>query len=276
MNIGIDTKAKLLFAACLLVSTIVGAIWYFLSSVSQYATYQVLTREPVSGLIADAPVEFHGVEVGKVKSVRLINPQSVGILLTVDKTAPVTTTTVATITSRGLATRGFTGYVFIALENVGADSRQLTLRPGERYPTIPATPSKVVTLDTAISQLDNNFQVVTTLLTSLLDKQTIASLQQSAESLQKVTQAMAANTRRLDAIVANTERASHRFEPLMESTHQTVSALQSEILPESYKLLSNLDSLSASLTAVTDRINRDPSVLIRGTTPPPPGPGEKP
>jgi len=274
MKNGIDTKAKLLFAACLLVSTIVGAIWYFFTA-SQYAIYHVYTREPVSGLMADAPVEFHGIEVGKVKKVSLVNAQMVDVLLSIDKTAPVTVATVATVTSRGLATRGFTGYVFIALEDVGVDSRKLVPRPGDRYPTIPAAPSKLVTLDTAISQVNENFQAVTALLTSILDQQTIASLKQSAESLQKITQAMAEDTRKLDAIVANTERASHRFEPLMASTHETVIALQAQVLPESYRVLADLDNLSNALTAVTNRINRDPSILIRGTSQPP-GPGEKP
>ncbi|CAM2172634.1 phospholipid/cholesterol/gamma-HCH transport system substrate-binding protein [Paraburkholderia sacchari] len=281
MKNGIDTKAKLLFAACLLVSTIVGTAWYFFS-VSQYATYRVHTREPVSGLIADAPVEFHGVEVGKVKSVKLENAETVDILLSVDKTAPVSAATVATITSRGLATRGFTGYVFIALENVGADSGQLIRRPGDLYPTIPAAPSKVMTLDTAISQVNNNFQAITAMLTTLLDKETIASLKQSSESLQKITQAMAEDTKKLDAIVANTERASHRFEPLIESTHETVratretvSALQAQMLPETYRALADLDNLTNSLAAVTNRINADPSILIRGTAAPSPGPGEK-
>lgn len=274
MNSGIDTKAKLLFAACLLVATIAGALWYLFSA-SRYATYHVYTRDPVSGLMADAPVEFHGIEVGKVQSIRLVNAQTVDILVSIDKTAPVTAATVATITSRGLATRGFTGYVFIALENVGADSRLPVQRPGDRYPTIPAAPSKLVTLDTAISQVNDNFQAVTALLTSILDEQTIASLKQSADSLQKITQAMAADTKKLDAIVANTERASRRFEPLMASTHETVTVLQAQILPESYRVLTDLDNLSNSLTAVTNRINRDPSVLIRGTAPSP-GPGEKP
>ncbi len=275
MKSGVDTKAKLIFAAFLLVLAIAGATWYGLS-VSQYATYRVNTREPVSGLMVDAPVEFHGIEVGKVKSVRLVNPQSVDILLAIDKTAPVTAATVATVTSRGLATRGFTGYVFIALENVGANSGQLLPQPRERYPAIPAAPSKVVTLDTAINQVNENFQAVTLLLTSILDTQTVASLKQSAASLEKITQAMEKDTGKLDAIVANTERASHQFEPLMESSHETVSALQAQILPESYKVLTELDNLSNSLTAVTNRINRDPSILIRGAAPPPAGPGERP
>jgi phospholipid/cholesterol/gamma-HCH transport system substrate-binding protein len=95
---------------------------------------------------------LHGVDVGKVKSVRLVNAHSVGIVLSVDKTAPVTSASVATITSRGLATRGFTGYVYIALEDVGINSRPLVGRPGEAYPIIPTAPSKVVTLDTTINQ----------------------------------------------------------------------------------------------------------------------------
>ncbi len=133
-----------------------------------------------------------------------------------------------------------------------------------------------MTLDTAINQVNENFQAVTLLLTSILDTQTVASLKQSAESLEKITQAMEKDTGKLDAIVANTERASHQFQPLMESSHETVSALQAQILPESYKVLTELDTLSNSLTAVTNRINRDPSILIRGAAPPPAGPGEKP
>lgn len=274
MKVDINTKARLAFAVFLLVSTVAGAGWYFFS-VSQYATYQIYTEESVSGLIADAPVEFHGVDVGKVKSVRLVNPHSVDIVLSIDRTAPVTSASVATITSRGLATRGFTGYVYISLEDVGSDSRPLTTRPGEPYPIIPTAPSKAVTLDTAMNQVNENFQVITRLLESILDKTTVASLKQSADNLQQVTKVLAENTGKLNAIVANTERASHRFEPLLESSHDTVTALQTQILPETHKALSNLDNLSSSFNDVATRINRDPSIVIRGAAPPPPGPGER-
>jgi phospholipid/cholesterol/gamma-HCH transport system substrate-binding protein len=81
-----NMKAGFAFVAFLLVLTVAGVVWYFLS-LSQYATYQIYTQESVSGLVADAPVEFHGVEVGKVKSVRLVNSHSVGIVLSIDKTA---------------------------------------------------------------------------------------------------------------------------------------------------------------------------------------------
>jgi phospholipid/cholesterol/gamma-HCH transport system substrate-binding protein len=121
MRNDINTKARFAFVAFLLVSTVAGAVWYFFSG-SQYATYQIYTEESVSGLIADAPIEFHGVEVGKVKSVRLVNSHSVGIVLSIEKTAPVTSASVATITSRGLATRGFTA-TFTFLSKTSASIR---------------------------------------------------------------------------------------------------------------------------------------------------------
>jgi len=302
VKFGTNTMARLMFVTVLLIAAAAGGIWYF-HSVSGYATYQIHTEDPVSGLVIDAPIEFHGVEVGKVKSISLLSPRSVNIVLSIDKNAPVTSASVATITSRGLATRGYTGYVYISLDDVGADSRPLTTRPGEPYPVIRTAPSKVLTLDTSIDQVKGNVQIITDILQSLLDKKTIVSLQQSVDSLQKVTKALAANTEKLNSIVANTERASHRFEPLLksaddtvtqlqtkivpevhevltnldpllESTHDTVSALQTQILPEAREALINLDNLSTTLTGVATKINRDPSILIRGTTPPPPGPGE--
>jgi len=273
MKNDINAKARFAFVAFLLVSIVAGVIWYFFSA-SAYMNYQISTQESVSGLIVDAPVEFHGVDVGKVKSIKLIDPHSVSILLSIDKTAPITSASVATITSRGLATRGFTGYVYIAIEDVGTDVRPLTARSGEPYPTIPTMPSKFMTLDATLNQINANVQVLTDLLQSILDQQTIASLKQSADGLQQVTKILAENSKKLNSIVINTERASQRLGPLLDSSHDTVNALQTQILPEAHKALSDLETLTNSFTGIANKVNRDPSILIRGTTPPPPGPGE--
>lgn len=296
MENDINTKAKLAFVAFLLVALIAAVGWYFVS-VSAYATYQISTRESVSGLIADAPVELHGVTVGKVKSVSLLDAHSVRILLSIDKTAPITSASVATIASRGLAPRGFTGYVYVAIENAGTGSGPLVTRPGELYPTIPAVPSSSMALDATLNQVSGDVQVLTQLLQSTLDKRTITALKQSAESLQQVTRALAANTKRLNAIVANTESASRRLAPLLDSSddsvralrteilpeahslldssHDTVRSLQTQILPEAHKALSSLDELSGSINGAATRIERDPSIVIRGAAPPAAGPGER-
>jgi phospholipid/cholesterol/gamma-HCH transport system substrate-binding protein len=248
----------------------------YLYSSSRYTTYQIVTQDSVSGLITDAPVEFHGVEVGKVRSIELNAPHMVTILLDIRKEVPVTTATVATITSRGLATRGFTGYVYISLEDSGADPRPLAPESNNPYPRIHTAPSRSVNMDTAISQVNENVQSLTELLQTTLDKETVASLKQSVDNLQKVTRVLADNNRKLNAIILNTEQASNQFKPLLESSDASIKTLQFQILPEAYRTIEKLDRLSDSLSGVTNKINREPSILLRGSAPPPPGPGESP
>ena len=301
MKMSVEARARVAFAFALVLGVAATLAWYFVAA-SRYATFEIRTHDPVSGLIADAPVEFHGVEVGKVKRVELIDARSVSVVLSVDKGAPVTTATIATITGRGLATRGFTGYVYVSLENVGADARPLAAAPGQPFPLIATAPSRSVNLDTAISRLNENVQTMTDLLQAVLDQKTVASLKDSVDSLQRLAQTLAANSERLNAMLLNGERAStrlvpllqasdaalreahralagfddlasKRFPPLVQSSNDAVRAIQTQLLPEAYRTLATLDQLSASLADVTAQIKRDPSVLIRGTAPAP-GPGE--
>lgn len=315
MTTSTASRARWAFVAMVLAGVIAGAIWYY-QVAGRFTTYQILTEDSVSGLIAGAPVEFHGVDVGRVTEVELTGPSSVRILLDVENDAPVSKATVATITARGLATRGFTGYVYVLLENTGADTGPLTAAPGARYPRIPNTPSRSVNLDTAISQVNQNVQSLTELLQTMLDKDTIAAFQQAVGNLQQVTQMLAENQQRLSTIIANTEHASGRLGPLLDSSSdtanalrqvsqmlagnqqrlntiitnteqasgqlgplldassQSVNALQLQVLPEAYRTMATLNQLTNSMTRLTDKINHNPSVLLRGSAPPPLGPGE--
>src|SRR5258706_1408271 len=100
MKMSVETRARIAFAVVVLLGMGVAFAWYGLVS-ARYKTYEIRTQDSVSGLIVDAPVEFHGVEVGKVKRVELRDSRSVSILLSVRREAPVTSATVATITGRG-------------------------------------------------------------------------------------------------------------------------------------------------------------------------------
>jgi ABC-type transporter Mla subunit MlaD len=319
-----------------------GAIWLAYGA-ARYTTYEIVTNDPVSGLIADAPVEFHGVEVGRVKLVALDGPRTIRIVLDVKSEAPVTGATVATITARGLAMRGFTGYVYVALEDRGgAEAKPLQALAGQRHPRIPAMPIQVVNMDLAMARVNDNVQALTTLIQGTLDPTTVAALKQSVVSVERVSRTLAANNARLETLLANTdeamramlpvmrsaqpfmratqdtmgrvdalldprtvaslhqlagslervtgmlaannakletlltkgEEASHEIAPLLKSTRETMDLLQTQVLPEAHRTLAHIDDLSTAMGSVARKVNRDPSVLIRGTTPPPPGPGE--
>lgn len=310
MQTSVETRARIAFLIVMLLGVGAALAWYAIAS-TRYTTFEIRTRDAVSGLIADAPVEFHGVEVGKVERVDLADASSVRILLRVRKDAPVSTATVATITGRGLATRGFTGYVYVSLENAAAAGKPLSAPAGSPFPVIPTAASRSLNLDTAISQLNDNVQFMTDVLQSVLDPKTVAALKESLASLHEVTRTLASNSGQLSAIVANAQRASARFgpllqssddavrtlqtqvlpearrtfarldalastqfEPLLQSSNDAVRVLRMQILPETYRTLAKLDEVSRSLGDVTAKIKQDPSIVVRGSSLPPPGPGE--
>ena len=222
----------------------------------------------------------------------------------------MTPATVATITSRGLASKGFTGYVYVALEDDPAGAQPMA-DSGIGYPQIRTAPSRSVNMDTAIAQVNENVQSITTLLQTSLDAKTIASLKQSLESLQTITRTLADNSEKMNTIISNAERASGRLEPLLASGNETARALQTQLLPQAYQALAHLwkragsrldplleagnetnralqtqllpqaydalvklDRLATTLNSAATRIERDPTVLVRGTGQRPPGPGE--
>jgi phospholipid/cholesterol/gamma-HCH transport system substrate-binding protein len=263
----IERKAWIAFALCLFIGLAAGSIWY-LRMASAYSAYLLQTGDTVSGLIVDAPVEFHGVEVGRVAEISLNGPDSVNVVLNIRKGTPVSLSTVATITTRGLAARGFMGYVYVALENGGSRPGSLTLDTVSHLPLIAVGPARSISLDTAISEVGANVQAVNSLLQSALNQNALAELDTSLRNLERVSEMLAANSERLNAILASTERASRQVTPLLE-------AMQTQVLPEAYRTLAEMQALSRSMAGVADKLNRDPSVVVRGMPSTSPGPGER-
>jgi len=181
MKLDPDRKAHFLFAAVIVGGVLLALGWY-IADAAGYQVYRITTADTVSGLVVDAPVEFHGVDVGKVKRVELTGPRSVSILLGIRDSAPVTAATIATITSRGLATRGFTGYVYISLEDVGEDKRPIATADGADYPVIRTAPSRMVNLDMAIDQVNRNVQR----LSHILESQALPQMQKTLTDVDKL------------------------------------------------------------------------------------------
>jgi len=238
-------KASLTFTAVLCVGGLAVGLWYLWSS-SQHTIYRI---DPVSGLIADSPVEFHGVEIGKVTRIELTDPHTVGILLSIANDAPVSKATVATITARGLAARGFTGYVYVALENTGADSGPLTIEPGQRYRVISTAPSRIDTMDTTVADATQKVRVLTRLLQSVLDEKTITSLKQSVDEFQEIMALLVANNERLHSLIINAERDSRGISLLLDE--KTIGSLK--------RLVDELQGVMATLAANSERLR---SVIV--------------
>jgi|SRR5579885_1387895 phospholipid/cholesterol/gamma-HCH transport system substrate-binding protein len=260
------------FVIFLVSAIIISIIWLSSGfSIVQYSNYLIYSQESVSGLSIDAPVEYNGVGVGSVKSIALDhnNPHLVKVLLSINTNTPITKGTVATLTSRGI-----TGVAFIALKDSGNDLRPLVAEPGQTYPVIPTSPSIFMRLDIALRRLSKNLQTISESFHSLLNTENLQSIKGILNNLNNITTTLADNTQKINSILVNTSNASIQLVPLLQSSSSAMKVINTQTLPITYQLLSNLNDTVRTLNEVSNQLKQNPSMLIRGVAPPPPGPGE--
>lgn len=261
------------FVITLLTAIILAIIWLSSGfSFDQYRTYLVYMQESVSGVSIDSPVEFNGVNVGTVKSISLNrrNPQLVELLLSIKTDTPITKGTAATLNSRG-----FTGIAYVALKDKSTDLRPLVKEKGQPYPVIPATPSLLMRLDTALTKVSKSIQSVSESIQVLLNKENQQSIRGILLNVEQITGNLAANNQKLTAILDNTAKASAQFAPLLKSSQYTMQTLERQTLPATYDVLNNLSDVTRTLSQLANELKQNPSILIRGAAPQAPGPGEK-
>ena len=181
--------------------------------------YHIIFDESVLGLNIDSSVKYRGIDVGKVISLE-INPKNsdqVEVLVSILKSTPIKSSTVAKLTSQGI-----TGLSYINLSLGNNNDPALELKEGQEYPIIKTIPSffenfeqslgsvskKVSRTLTKTEQLlnDENQEQITILLTKtasfmdkmdrLLDDKTIKSLQNTITNVDNTT-------KKVDAIVPN-------------------------------------------------------------------------
>lgn len=297
-----------IFVFTLTALLVFGIVW--LSAIEhgrQYKTYLVYVHEDVTGLVADSPVRFNGVKVGYLKSLALDqhNPQLVRLDLNIEPSVPISTSTFAILNAQGV-----TGVVYVNLKAETNNAPLLTALPGQRYPVIPSKPSLLMQLSTALPEITQDIQHLSSSIAEVLDADNRSSIKDSLKNIDKITKVFADNTadftqtiQSLDNTLANISEASDHFPKIvlqldrtldtvdqmslqMKKTSEAInSTMQSgqvvihnfsdQVMPSAQQALSNLSRVTMSMQHLTDQLQRDPSMLVRGRQPEPLGPGEK-
>lgn len=219
MALDVHWKARLISLGLIGAAGIAG--WYILSP-GHRVSYEIDTREAVSGLTEGAPVEMHGVEIGTVRRMRLADPATVHLVLSIDRDAPITRATTAVLTARGLAARGFMGYVYIALENTGADGRPLGADANHTYPVIPMAAPQSDTIDTTAVAAIQEVRTLTQLIQTLLEPSMRSSLKESVHDARELLALLVTNEGRLEALLGNIERDTQQVSLLLDEKDRGV------------------------------------------------------
>ena len=287
---------------------IAGALWLASGGAFQkkYDLYLAIEEESVAGLNLNAPVKFNGVDVGKVREIRIDadNPERVKLLFAIERGTPIKDDTVAI-----LKTQGLTGIAYVELSGGTRDAAPLSAKPGSDYPEIQTRPSLSARLENVLTSVLAKLDSTSKNINAILSEENQASFKNALADIATVAHTIAARKETLDAGMVNAARtfensagASARLGPVIDRVGRAADAIEkmgnevattsagagktvsavgndvkrftSETLPELERLLGELSVLSTSLRRLTEQTERNPSGLLFGRQPVPEGPGE--
>jgi phospholipid/cholesterol/gamma-HCH transport system substrate-binding protein len=290
-------------------AVLIGAVLWLASGGTlqkKFDLYLAIENESVAGLNLNAPVKYHGVDVGKVRQIKLDpdNPERVMLLFAIEHGTPVKEDTVAV-----LKTQGLTGIAYVELNGVTRDAPPLRASAGNQYPVIRTKPSLAARLENVLTTVLAKLDSTSNSIGALLSDENRASFTSALADISTVARTIAARKHTLDAGMAsaartfeNTSRATAQLGPALDrigrsadavekmgrevafagaSAGKTVDAVGADVkrftaetLPELERLLGEMSVLVASLRRLSEKIEGSPGGLLLGRRPVPPGPGE--
>jgi len=268
---------------------------------TQRDLYEMSTSETISGLQPQAAVRFRGVPVGKVERIGFDEKVkgNVLILVSIDRAAPVTKSTYATVASQGV-----TGLGFIQLDDNGESTQRLV--PNDDDP--PRIPLKPGSLDKLLKQSEmifNQAEQAATRLNQLLsdDNQkavntAVTQLAEAAGSINRVAKGLEPTVATLPALSSDARAALQSVKSVTDEVSITARRLNEKggaldkLTQGGQALAAGVETFSAAtlpkLAEVADETARtmrqlrrtvnavddNPQALIFGNGPVVPGPGE--
>ena len=296
------------FVLALGAALISGVLWLAAGGTLQkkYDLYHAIMDESVAGLNLNAPVKNNGVDVGKVRDIRLdrVNPERVVLLLAIERGTSIKEDTVAV-----LKTQGLTGIAYVELSGGTRAAPELGLLAGNAYPVIRTKPSLGARLENVLTSVLAKLDSTSNNINVILGEENRAALKSALADIAIVVRTVAARKDALDASLVlaektlkNTATASTQIAPMLERIGQSAAAIEkmgsdfsqtsasatravdlvgadvsrftANTLPELQQLLAELGALTTSLRRVTEQTERDPRGLLFGRKPVANGPGE--
>ncbi len=239
-------------------------LWFqSLHSAKLRSPLRIVFEGPVTGLRTGGSVNFNGVRIGEVVSVKLDNPRRVVALAMIDN-APVRNDTQV-----GLEFQGLTGVAAIALKGSSLDAPPVAAAD-DGVPTLTADPNALQDITEAVrATLQNINRVVA---------ENQESVRNSLRNVEAFTASLAGNSEKIDSIVRKTDSMMSKADNVMAGFELLAGKDGGKLAAaiESFKeLADNLDKRSGALivdgrrtlgdiSRAINNLDRDPRRLIFG------------
>lgn len=201
-----ETRANYVLIGSFTLAVIAAAIGFVLWFQSLHTTKQrsplrVVFEGPAAGLRNGGSVNFNGIRVGEVVSVKLDNPRRVVALAMIENNAPIRKDTLV-----GLEFQGLTGVAAISLKG-GDEAAAPPPLDQDGIPTLTADPNKLQDVTEAIRGTLQNINKI------VADNQ--ESVKNSLKNLETFTNSLARNAEKIDGVMAKVDGVMLKADSLM-------------------------------------------------------------
>ena len=231
------------FTIALLIATVLAGIW-FNRDRTERVPFEIATVQSIPGLNPQAAVRYRGLEVGKVDEILFDGAKTGQILIrmSVDKAAPVTSTTFAT-----LGYQGVTGIAFIQLDDEKTGS-PLLASDSDRMARIPLRPGFLDQLEKRGLVILDKAEHIATQLDAMVSPANQAVMLGAFDKVGKAAEAYEAIPKQLEPTLARLPQLTAKAEQSMASFNELSSSAN--------KAVRNYDQLATSLQSPTGAISR--------------------
>ena len=227
-----------------------------------YTRYEVYFDGSVSGLTVGSTVRYLGVDVGRVRTMR-IDPRSatrVQVIVDIDSSAPVSKETVAE-----LSLQGVTGLLYIDLLGRAGPKRLSPPVPSEHYPVIRSVRSNFDAFLATLPEVVASANEVARRLTLVLSDQNIHAIAEMTANLGQASRALPGTMFEVNRLIRDLRSMSEDLTVVAATLRSTTDGAGPQIVTALERIRTVADNL-VSATAKFDRMVEDNSADLRSFT----------
>ncbi len=231
-------------AFVILVAAMAGLFVYWYSEgrdSRDYVPYEIYFPGSITGLTEGSSVRYLGVEVGKVRRIRL-DPRSatrVQIIADIDRSAPVSKDTTAELSMLSFAT----GILYIDLRQSQTGREVLPPVPSERYPVINTVRSGLDAFMSTLPEVAGNVADLLDRTMKIFSAENTTALAATVKNLNAASGRVPETMDRLNALLADVTETSRTVRGLAQNLQQA----SGELTPQLRELTVRLNTAAGHL-----------------------------
>ena len=245
-----ETKANyVLIGAFTLIVTVfllLFALWAAkFSSERSWQRYAVVFNEPVTGLSEGSSVQYNGISIGTVETLRLApeDPRRVLATLRVQADVPIKTDTRAKMSITGI-----TGSPFIQLTGGSPKAPRLVDVAQQEIPVIQTEASALQNIADTANRLVARLDLV-------LSEKNVQHVSQTLANIESLTGSIADQRKDLREVIVNARRASAQLEQTLATANGAVGRIDRELVDKLPSLVNKLDNTLTKLDSAAGGAN---------------------